>query len=81
MSHVIDHAEELRKRAIDILVTERTAIDERLAVLGYDRAEAPCATSNKRRACSLCGSADHNARRCPRSNAPASPIESAPAGS
>ena len=36
MSHAIDQAEELRKRAIEILLTERAAIDERLAMLSHD---------------------------------------------
>jgi hypothetical protein len=41
MSQAIDQAEDLRKRAIDILLTERAAIDERLATLSYDMASAP----------------------------------------
>ena len=41
MSQAIDQAEDLRKRAIEILLIERTAIDERLAMLSYDTAGAP----------------------------------------
>ena len=66
MSHAIDQAEDLRKRAVDILLAERAAIDEHLAMLSYDGGEAPSAASSKRRACTVCGNADHNARRCPK---------------
>jgi hypothetical protein len=66
MSHAIDQADELRKRAIEILLTERATIDERLVMLSYDMAGAPNSTLNKRRACGICGSPDHNARRCPK---------------
>lgn len=65
MSHAVDQAEDLRKRAVEILLTERAAIDEHLAMLSYDGGEAPRAASSKRRACTVCGSPDHNARRCP----------------
>jgi hypothetical protein len=66
MSHAIDQAEDLRQRAVDILLAERAAIDEHLAMLSYDGREAPSAASSKRRVCTVCGSADHNARRCPK---------------
>jgi hypothetical protein len=66
MSQAIDQAEDLRKRAIEILLTERAAIDERLATLSYDMAATPTGSLPKRRACGICGSADHNARRCPK---------------
>ena len=78
MSHVTEQAEELRKRAIDILLTERAAIDERLALLSYGGAEASLATPGKRKACSICGSADHNVRRCPKSNSTAMSSEMIP---
>ncbi len=64
MSHTTEQADELRKRAIEILLVERTAIDERLTMLSYDGAISPNAALGKRRACGICGSADHNARRC-----------------
>lgn len=69
MSHVIEQAEELRKRAIELLLAERTAIDERLAMLSHEGGEP--ATTFKRRVCGTCGSTDHNARRCPRNAAEA----------
>jgi hypothetical protein len=75
MSHAIDQADELRKRAIEILLTERAAIDERLVMLSYDMAGVPNSTANKRRACGTCGSADHNARRCPKNTSDGSQSE------
>ena len=80
MSHVIEQAEEFRKRAIDLLLTERAAIDERLAMLSYDGAETQSAPSNKKRVCGVCGSADHNARRCPKSDPAPSPSETTSSG-
>jgi hypothetical protein len=73
MSYAIDQAEDLRKRAVEILLTERAAIDEHLAMLSYDGGEAASAASSKRRVCTVCGSADHNARRCPKKGAPSPP--------
>lgn len=78
MSHVIEQAEEFRKRAIDLLLTERAAIDERLAMLSYDGVETQGTSSNKKRVCGLCGSADHNARRCPKSDTTPSPSLTVP---
>ena len=75
MSTAIDQAEDPRKRAIEILLIERTAIDERLAMLSYDTAAAPSTSSAKRRACGICGSADHNARRCSKTGPDASPLD------
>ena len=73
MSQVIEQADELRKKAIEILLTERAAIDERLQMLAYDGTEnSPVA---RQRICGICGSAEHNARRCPKKN---SAIASAP---
>lgn len=66
MSQIIDQADELRKRAIEILLTERTAIDQRLAVLGHDG--TPPVASQRLRSCGICGSSEHNARRCSRKN-------------
>jgi hypothetical protein len=75
MSQAIDQAEDLRKRAIDILLTERAAIDERLATLSYDMAATPNTSVPKRRACGICGGADHNARRCPKNTSEGSQAE------
>jgi hypothetical protein len=59
MSQILIQAEELRKQAIGILITERQDIDRQLALLGADGTE-PSIT--KRKACSVCASPDHNAR-------------------
>lgn len=75
MSYAIDQAEELRKRAIEILLTERAAIDERLAMLSHDLEGSLAAAPAKRRACGLCGSADHNARRCPKNGSDTLPSD------
>jgi len=75
MNTAIDQADELRKRAIEILLTERAAIDERLGMLSYDAAGAPNSTPTKRRACGICGSADHNARRCTKNDSDGSPSD------
>jgi hypothetical protein len=64
MSHVTEQAEELRRKAIALLVEEREAIDQKLAQLGHDGAPR-----EPKRSCSHCGAADHNARRCPKNNA------------
>jgi len=66
MSQVIEQADELRKQAIDILLTERAAIDERLKMLAYDGTES--SSTPRQRICGICGSGEHNARRCPRKN-------------
>ena len=66
MSHALDQADELCKRAIETLLTERAAIDERLVMLSYAATGAPNSAPSKRRVCGICGSADHNARRCPK---------------
>jgi len=64
MSQIIQQAEELRQQAIALLVQERETLDEKLAQLGYD------GTSKEvKRSCSICGGADHNARRCKKSKA------------
>jgi hypothetical protein len=65
MSTILDQADDLRKQAISILVTERTAIDERLALLGYDGA----APVTRQKACRVCGDTAHNARTCPNKKA------------
>jgi ribosomal protein S27AE len=58
---ILDQAEELRQKAIALLVQERQAIDQKLSQLGYDGAPREL-----KRSCSNCGAADHNARRCPK---------------
>ncbi len=73
MSHTIDQADDLRKRAIEILLTERAAIDERLVMLSYDAVGAGSSAPTKRRVCGICGSADHNARRCTKTSSDGSP--------
>ena len=78
MSHITEQADELRKHAIELLITERAAIDERLAMLGYDGAELPNSTPGKRKSCSVCGSAEHNARRCPNNTTEAASRSTSP---
>lgn len=64
MSQVIEQADELRSKAIEILVAERGRIDERLSLLGYDG--APIASpAKKERACGTCGGTGHTSRACP----------------
>jgi hypothetical protein len=67
MSEVINEAETLRLKLIALLVTEREAIDEKLALVGYDGMGRP---AKKTKVCSVCGSADHNARTCDSRKAP-----------
>jgi Zinc knuckle len=69
MSHILDRADELRKQAITLLVTERRAIDERLRMLAYDGAEPSTPTEPKTRVCRECGEPGHNSRRCPKRSA------------
>lgn len=64
MSQAIEQADELRRKAIEILLAERAAIDDHLAMLSYNGSPATTAP-NRRRLCGVCGSPDHNARRCP----------------
>jgi hypothetical protein len=60
MSETIQQADELRSRAIGLLLIERTAIDERLRLLGYDGT----APTPKPRVCGACGSEGHTTRTC-----------------
>jgi hypothetical protein len=62
MSHITEQAEELRQKAIALLLQEREAIDQKLAQFGF----AGAASKEVRRSCSVCGAPDHNARRCPK---------------
>jgi hypothetical protein len=57
---ILEQAEEFRQKAITLLQQEREAIDQKLAQLGHDGAPREA-----KRSCSVCGAADHNARRCP----------------
>ncbi len=66
MSQITDYVDELRKKAIELLVTERAAIDDRLAMLGYDG--TPATRPLRQRTCGVCGSTEHNAQRCPKKN-------------
>ena len=61
----LEQAEDLRQRAITLLVQERETIDIKLAQLGFDGTP-----KETKRSCSVCGAADHNARRCPKNKAP-----------
>jgi hypothetical protein len=63
----LEQVEELRNQAISLLVAERETIDQKLQQLGADLTQPATSCHNltkKARACSKCGSADHNARRC-----------------
>lgn len=65
MSETIQQADELRSRAIGLLLAERTAIDERLRLFGHDGATP---IQSKLKACRTCGDYSHNARTCPQKN-------------
>jgi hypothetical protein len=62
---ILEQAEEFRQKAITLLQQERDAIDQKLAQLGHDGTPREA-----KRSCSVCGAADHNARRCPTNKAP-----------
>jgi hypothetical protein len=61
MSDILSQAEDLRQKVIALLLAERQAIEEKLAQVGYDGSVQP---SKKSKTCSICGSAEHNARTC-----------------
>ncbi len=61
MSGTLSQAEELRQRMISLLLAERQAIDEKLGLVGYDGSAQP---AKRAKVCSICGSAEHNARTC-----------------
>lgn len=65
MSEIIQQAEELRSRAIAVLVSEKNAIEDELRLLRYDGDSPNDGKYAKRKACGLCGDATHNARTCP----------------
>jgi hypothetical protein len=62
---ILEQAEEFRQKAITLLQQEREAIDQKLAQLGHDGMPREA-----KRSCSICGAADHNARRCSKNKAP-----------
>lgn len=59
---ILDQAESLRQQAISLLIQERETIEQKLNQLGANSERSPAA--KKVRACSKCGSADHNSRTC-----------------
>ena len=61
MSDILSQAEDLRQKVIALLLAERQAIEEKLAQVGYDGSGQPAKRS---KACSICGSGEHNARTC-----------------
>lgn len=70
MSDTIQQADELRGRAIALLVSERQVIDDRLKLLGYD-GTAPAQPRPK--SCSACGSTGHTSRTCDKKGANIAP--------
>ncbi len=60
----LEQAEDFRKRAIELLLTERNLIDEKLATLGYGGEGTPEIKNRATRKCGKCGSPEHNARTC-----------------
>jgi hypothetical protein len=70
MSEAIQQADELRSKAIGLLLEERTAIEAHLRLLGFD-GTTPNATqpaNRKPKACSQCGGDGHTARACSNKN-------------
>lgn len=57
MSQIIEQAEDLRKRAIALLLSERQSIEDALKTLGHDGADI-----RPLKKCKVCGSADHDGR-------------------
>lgn len=69
-----EHAEHLRTQAIDLLLAERTLIDEQLSNLGHDDTSNLEAKRPARTSCGRCGERGHNSRKCPHTDvAPPSP--------
>ena len=65
----VSQSEELRQKAIALLLEEKGAIEEQLSVLGF--AASPSATPRqvpatpaKPRICGACGGENHTARTC-----------------
>ena len=63
---ILEQAEQLRQQAITLLIQERETIETKLAQLGNDGGTP----KEVKRACSICGATDHNARRCSKNKAP-----------
>jgi hypothetical protein len=61
----LEQAEQLRQQAIDLLLAERTLIENKLAALSYDGAGAFEAKIRKPKTCGRCGLEGHTARKCP----------------
>ena len=64
MNQSIEQAESLRQQAIALLIADRSAIDDKLAQLGYDGMTPTIAREKKVRTCSKCGQPGHNAKAC-----------------
>jgi hypothetical protein len=79
----LQQAEALRQQAIEILVSERNAIDQKLQQLGYNDTQETARTipnGTHKKSCTRCGEPGHNARRCPKPNAHASLLDVTPQG-
>ena len=74
MSEAIQQADELRGKAISLLLTERTAIDDRLRLFGYDGTNPITQPTGRKKTCSVCNSETHTARTCEKKGAPESPL-------
>ena len=74
MSEAIQQADELRGKAISLLLTERTAIDDRLRLFGYDGTNPITHPAGRKKACSICNSETHTARTCDKKGANESPL-------
>jgi len=59
----IEQAEELRQKALALLLGERQAIDDKLAMLGHDGTAKP--VTRKPTTCAKCGEVGHTVRTCP----------------
>jgi hypothetical protein len=70
MSETIENADRLRQQAINLLLEERNAIDERLRFFSYDGV----APIPKQKVCSVCGDGSHNARTCPNKKGAEAPV-------
>ena len=62
----LEHAEQLRQQAIDLLLAERTLIDEKLTTLGYDGTGSGEKRKAAGKSCGTCGESGHNSRKCPK---------------
>jgi hypothetical protein len=62
----LEQAEQLRQQAIDLLLGERTLIDEKLATLGHDGTGNRDIRKITSKSCGKCGASGHNARKCPK---------------